>query len=610
VGEEIHSFGHRSESIMSRTFGGWEIEQSRHDWERFTHNIGQSPDAACGSVHYPPNATSDYDYANPTVVTSTAVDWELNFPNLNGQSGLVSRDTWGGPDYQRNFLKWWYSHMPHLTGSNSHDGLTRWNTWWPYLADLNRWPEAGGAQPLGGLPPVVDPLGINALPVVGAIGDEWGARADDGLTVWYGSDGHDTEIYLNGGDFSWRLSDNEYDDEAVAVGGGYVVWQSFDGQDWEIYAFAVGGSGLIQLTNNTVDDRHPQVNSSGRIVWDSFDGSDYEIYACNGNGTGVVRMTNNFDPGRPMDDVWPLINDAGRVVWCGFDGTNWEIWSANSDGTGLVNVSNNDLENESPRINAGGRVVWHAWHDDGNSEIWSAPATGGSPVRITMNVEPDWYPEINSSGRIVWMSMTPEGDWEVMAADATGGNLTQVTNNDIPDQYPVIDDVGRIAWQGLDGNDWEIYLWQMERIYQATNNEIDDRGPSLGDGRLVWNADLLEVGGEKNSDIYAIYLSGGGDVTDAEAGASLRLERARPNPTSGDVRLAYELPRAGDVLLSIFDATGRECARIDYGRVEAGRHEILWNGLSRDGRALPGGVYFARLTALGASRGTRFLLVR
>jgi flagellar hook assembly protein FlgD len=64
------------------------------------------------------------------------------------------------------------------------------------------------------------------------------------------------------------------------------------------------------------------------------------------------------------------------------------------------------------------------------------------------------------------------------------------------------------------------------------------------------------------------------------------------------------------VLLSIFDATGRECARIDYGRVEAGRHEILWNGLSRDGRSLPGGAYFARLTALGASRGTRFLLVR
>ena len=50
VAEMMHSCGHRSESIMEHTYGFWDITQARHDWERFTHNIGQSPDAACGSV--------------------------------------------------------------------------------------------------------------------------------------------------------------------------------------------------------------------------------------------------------------------------------------------------------------------------------------------------------------------------------------------------------------------------------------------------------------------------------------------------------------------------------------------------------------------------------
>ena len=46
VAEMLHSCGHRSESIMEHTYGSWNITLARHDWERFTHNIGQSPDAA------------------------------------------------------------------------------------------------------------------------------------------------------------------------------------------------------------------------------------------------------------------------------------------------------------------------------------------------------------------------------------------------------------------------------------------------------------------------------------------------------------------------------------------------------------------------------------
>ena len=68
-----------------------------------------------GTCHYPPNAEADYDYTNKRQVESTADDW-LNYPELTGKKSGVSRETWGGPDYQRNFIKWWFAHLPSAEG--------------------------------------------------------------------------------------------------------------------------------------------------------------------------------------------------------------------------------------------------------------------------------------------------------------------------------------------------------------------------------------------------------------------------------------------------------------------------------------------------------------
>ena len=324
----------------------------------------------------------------------------------------------------------------------------------------------------------------------------------------------------------------------------------------------------------------------------------------------MTRITNNTSSGKPRDDVWPRINDAGRVVWQGYDGTNWEIWSANSDGTGLVNLSNNAYENESPRINAHGRVVWHAWIDDNNTEILSARCTGGT--RLADHDE--------RAARLVSRDQRRRPD-RVDGVDRRrrlGGDgrrldrrkPAQITSNDIPDQYPQIDDAGRIAWQGLDGNDWEIYIYKDGGVFQVSNNDLDDRGPYLRGGALLWTVDNVDGNGLKNSDIQALTFDGTGDVAQDGAPGLLRLLPPRPNPTAGDVRLAFDLPRATDVRLSIYDIGGRERARLASVRMDAGRHELIWNGRSGDGRALPGGVYLARLTALGTTRNERVLLVR
>lgn len=133
VAEMLHNLCHRTEASMSRVYGGWKAEELTSNWARFAANLKQSGRAAVGSCHYPPNAESDYDYDNKRIVASTADDW-LSYPRLTGRTTMVSCETWGGPDYHRNYMKWWFRHLPRADGKNA-DG--RLNNWWRYVFDFN-----------------------------------------------------------------------------------------------------------------------------------------------------------------------------------------------------------------------------------------------------------------------------------------------------------------------------------------------------------------------------------------------------------------------------------------------------------------------------------------
>ncbi len=520
VAEMIHSYGHRAESIMTHTYDGWSTNGDRTIWDRFGWNVGQTTISdvyGVGSVHYPPNGESDYDYANTLLVESYAPDWMNNFPYFTGETEMVNRYTWGaagGWDYHRNFLKWWYGHFPHVAGRNSLDGYNRLNNWWEYVQNFNAYPESGGDHAPGGPTPVAEPNPMPSIRITDDTHDAWSPEVNNaGRLVWHGWDGDDFEIYAadwDGTDLV-QITDNAYNDEDPHINAaGQLVWQGFDGQDYEIFTASADGSGLTQITDNSADDWHADIANSGRIVWDGFDGIDYEIFSANADGTDFVQITDNGGsyPQRPREDVWPRINNADRLVWFGYDGSDWEIFSANADGTDLVNVSNHYQEDVYPQISDEGRVVWFRYVSDDNAEIYSANATGGGVVRITNNAYHDWHPQINEQGTVVWMAR-PVDDWEVYSANAlTGGDAVLISANENHDQYPQIDGGGRIVWQGFDGEDWEIYGWDDGTIYQITDNSFDDRAPRINDdARIAWHGDGTPGAlGSTSSEIYTAPL--------------------------------------------------------------------------------------------------------
>jgi hypothetical protein len=129
IGEMLEAYGHRSESIMEKTFGN--LSGDANLWKRFTrYEKIAAGKSACGNVHFAPNSQSDYDWGNPTIVASECYDWLLNFPNFKGDKRIVGASEWGSGDI-REHHKWWFNHFPRVAG--------RWNgihnNWWQYMVN-------------------------------------------------------------------------------------------------------------------------------------------------------------------------------------------------------------------------------------------------------------------------------------------------------------------------------------------------------------------------------------------------------------------------------------------------------------------------------------------
>jgi len=91
-------------------------------------------------------------------------------------------------------------------------------------------------------------------------------------------------------------------------------------------------------------------------------------------------------------------------------------------------------------------------------------------------------------------------------------------------------------------------------------------------------------------------------------GADWRLD-AGPLPGRAAWRLAPAGPPDVPARVDVFDVRGRRVARLHDGPLAPGA-ELLWTGRDDAGRRLASGVYLARLSAPGAARTARLLLLR
>ena len=79
--------------------------------------------------------------------------------------------------------------------------------------------------------------------------------------------------------------------------------------------------------------------------------------------------------------------------------------------------------------------------------------------------------------------------------------------------------------------------------------------------------------------------------------SQFRLGEARPNPFNPRTLISFDLPRAVEVRLAIYDASGRIIRTLVDEAMPAGNHAIEWDGKDNAGRSVSTGVFFYQMTA-------------
>jgi hypothetical protein len=87
------------------------------------------------------------------------------------------------------------------------------------------------------------------------------------------------------------------------------------------------------------------------------------------------------------------------------------------------------------------------------------------------------------------------------------------------------------------------------------------------------------------------------------------LSQSRPNPVKGNAEIAFNLPKSGNYLITIYNIVGQP-VRVLEGKGNAGVNKVSWNSCDKDGKRVSNGVYLYTLKAMGNSTTRKLVVMR
>ncbi len=302
-------------------------------------------------------------------------------------------------------------------------------------------------------------------------------------------------------------------------------------------------------------------------------------------GDGVAHACKWTEEGGMVD----LGSTGGnsRANACSYDGSVIGGWNASEVGAWqptvwvdeeLTVLQETDAMAMVNTVNDDGTILGGQAYDDSLSmavaTVWRW--NGSSWDEDRLGVLPNTFPHY---GSVTCHDMTPDGstvvgynafDW----TQSTGFIWTEETG--MVDVEDYLEDNGIIVPTSF-------------RI-QVLTGISDDAKTMVGIGMDTmppWNSRWF---------IIRETSTGVAEGPDTPAGASVSSRvHAYPNPMTAQTTLSLHLPERAEVDLEVYDVSGRLVRRLIDGTVEAGAHEVHWDGRDASGADVASGIYFCRL---------------
>jgi hypothetical protein len=441
------------------------------------------------------------------------------------------------------------------------------------------------------------------------------------------------------GQFEWQVSLGGTDSETLesinpTSDNGFIVAGTTYSSNGDV-------TGYHASATPTADCWIAKLDSFGTIEWQSAfggfenDGALCAIEAPNGDFV-FVGYTSSDDGdvygNHGTDDIWMVrLNSSGNLLWqkC-IGGSNSDVAKVvrNTADNGFIILGSSrssDFDatgNSDPlfgaiwviKTDASGNILWQETYGgtyfesegdiqptfDGGYIFGVTSLSANGDVNCNHGLADMWVVKTDSLGGILWtkcyggslidefrtLRFTPDGGYIACGSSiSTNGNVTG--NNGLKDAWIVKADVsGSLQWQKNLGGSGDEYAHGV----QLTS-----------DGGLVMVGDSFsndgDVSGHHGSlnyaDIWVVklapFLSG---LSDSEIG--VHAFSVSPNPSGNHTRLAFNLKKAGDIMISLYDVHGRMITVLENQYRNAGHHELL---VHLGALQISGGLYFVKVSS-------------
>ncbi len=405
-----------------------------------------------------------------------------------------------------------------------------------------------------------------------------------------------------------------------------------------------GGAG-----DGTFADATPAIvetTTAERHVWGDFDhDGDLDLYNVSYSANHLLRNEGN---GLFSDVTTPPLDDA-RV---GYDGA-WSDFDLDGD-LDLV-VVNENADNLLFRNEGGGSfadvstllpsdtlatrgVMWGDYDNNGYPDLFMTTFIGPNKLLAGLLGE---FSERAATEVIVsdasvgsaWVDYDSDGDLDlsVINLPAFGSGENQQIRNDLctTNGWLKVDLTGILS--NRDGIGARVTVYSFGEAYIR---EITGKSASYGSGPLIAQfglpySDLIDSvvvdwprgarqtivapGAWQTIEIIEdiSYYVGVNDTDDSAPAARLVLHENVPNPFNPMTTIRFDLPADGKVTLAVYDVSGRLVRTLVGGQpLDAGHHDVTWDGTDDGGTKTASGIYFYRLQLAGESRTRKMVMIR
>lgn len=377
----------------------------------------------------------------------------------------------------------------------------------------------------------------------------------------------------------------------------------------------------------------------------------YQMFTLGGDSIGpparASDTTYNYRY-RPSIDI----NSSGNFVITWYDNRNgnFDIYAQRFDSIGdTIGVNfriDDDLgtsEQSYPAVavSSEGRFII-TWHDyrNGDFDIFGQVYNaGGNPVGTNFKINTDvgtqgqFYPDVAS---------LPDGNFIIVWQDYRSGMgiYGQIIDflgipvdanfkiSDVVAYWPCVDasDTGRfvVTWHDYRDGNTNIYAQSFNPDYTPykgnykVNNDIEglNQGqiyPDLvTDGTNIiftWDDTKWQRGYDIAAKVVGWEFSSSIDDGEYVEIPTMLLPNI-PNPFINSTLIRYQIDERQEIKIEIYDISGRLIRTLSSGIVEPGVHNLRWNGKDAEGKRVPAGIYFCRLSAGNRIQSRKMVMIK